>query len=100
MISLSRPACPKASTGEKSEALRVVGGATRAHPQARRALTIAGVSRGRELAELAGAVGLAQNLAAALRRQCLAQSMQLATRAMVVESIAWIARLKRRGRPL
>lgn len=38
--------------------------------------------------------------AAALRRRCLAQSMQLATKAMVVESTAWIARLNRRGKPL
>ncbi|MEM1619618.1 MAG: hydroxymethylglutaryl-CoA reductase, degradative [Fervidicoccaceae archaeon] len=41
-----------------------VGGAVRSHPVARIALKILGVSGARELAEVMGAVGLAQNLAA------------------------------------
>ena len=41
-----------------------VGGATRTHPVARVALKILGVQSARELAEVMGAVGLAQNLAA------------------------------------
>ncbi len=45
-------------------ALGIVGGATRAHPQARIALKILGVRSARELAEITVAVGLAQNLAA------------------------------------
>ena len=40
------------------------------------------------------------HLAAALRRRCLAQSMQEATRAMVVESTTWMTRRKRRATPL
>jgi len=42
----------------------VVGGATRAHPVARIALKILGVKSAKELAEVMGAVGLAQNFAA------------------------------------
>jgi hydroxymethylglutaryl-CoA reductase len=45
-------------------ALGTVGGATRSHPQARVALKVLGVSSARELAQVAAAVGLAQNLAA------------------------------------
>jgi hydroxymethylglutaryl-CoA reductase len=45
-------------------ALGIVGGATQAHPTARLALKILGVKTARELAEIAAAVGLAQNLAA------------------------------------
>ncbi|HDD72290.1 MAG TPA: hydroxymethylglutaryl-CoA reductase, degradative [Candidatus Bathyarchaeota archaeon] len=41
-----------------------VGGATRTHPVARVALKILGVQSAKELAEVMGAVGLAQNLAA------------------------------------
>ncbi len=42
----------------------VVGGATKVHPIARIALKILGVKTAKELAEIMGAVGLAQNLAA------------------------------------
>jgi len=42
----------------------IVGGATKAHPLARIALKIMGVRTARELAEIATAVGLVQNLAA------------------------------------
>ncbi|WP_322800468.1 hydroxymethylglutaryl-CoA reductase, degradative [Thermoflexus sp.] len=45
-------------------AVGIVGGATQAHPLARVALKILGVSSARELAEIMAAVGLAQNLAA------------------------------------
>lgn len=45
-------------------ALGIVGGATRVHPTAQVALKILGVESARELAEIAVAVGLAQNLAA------------------------------------
>ena len=45
-------------------AVGTVGGATRAHPQARVALKVLGVASGRELAQVMAAVGLAQNLAA------------------------------------
>ena len=45
-------------------ALGIVGGAVRAHPGVRLSLEIAGISSARELAEIAGAVGLASNLAA------------------------------------
>ncbi|MDX9722681.1 MAG: hydroxymethylglutaryl-CoA reductase, degradative [Myxococcota bacterium] len=45
-------------------AVGIVGGALRVHPTARAALHLAEVHSARELAELAAAVGLAQNLAA------------------------------------
>jgi hydroxymethylglutaryl-CoA reductase len=45
-------------------AVGTVGGATRVHPTARVALKILGVKSARELAEVIGAVGLAQNFAA------------------------------------
>ena len=51
-------------TAELPLALGIVGGAVRAHPGVRLALEIAGIRSARELAELAGAVGLASNLAA------------------------------------
>ena len=42
----------------------IVGGATKVHPMARISLKILGVKTAKELAEVMGAVGLAQNLAA------------------------------------
>ncbi|HUV72731.1 MAG TPA: hydroxymethylglutaryl-CoA reductase, degradative [Anaerolineae bacterium] len=45
-------------------AVGIVGGATKAHPAARVALKVLGVSTARELAEVIVSVGLAQNLAA------------------------------------
>ncbi len=45
-------------------ALGIVGGATRAHPAAKIALQLLGVESARDLAEVAAAVGLAQNFAA------------------------------------
>ena len=45
-------------------ALGAVGGATRAHPGARAALALLGIESAGELAEIAAAVGLAQNFAA------------------------------------
>ena len=45
-------------------AVGTVGGATRAHPTARVAMKVLGVTGARELAEIMAAVGLAQNLSA------------------------------------
>jgi hydroxymethylglutaryl-CoA reductase len=45
-------------------AVGLVGGATRAHPAARAAVTLLGVQTARELASVIASVGLAQNLAA------------------------------------
>ncbi|MEM7302652.1 MAG: hydroxymethylglutaryl-CoA reductase, degradative [Pseudomonadota bacterium] len=45
-------------------ALGIVGGATKTHPTAQAALSLLGVSSATELAEVAAAVGLAQNMAA------------------------------------
>ncbi len=47
-------------------AMGIVGGATSSNPVAKTALKITGVTTARELAEIAAAVGLAQNLAALL----------------------------------
>ncbi|MGQ9554515.1 MAG: hydroxymethylglutaryl-CoA reductase, degradative [Anaerolineae bacterium] len=49
---------------EMPMAVGIVGGATRVHPLARLSLQLLGVKRARELAEVMGAVGLGQNLAA------------------------------------
>ena len=51
-------------TLEMPMAVGIVGGATKVHPVARVALKILGVKTATELAEIMGAVGLAQNLAA------------------------------------
>lgn len=51
-------------TLELPMALGLVGGATRTHPLAQLALRILGVTTAQELAEVAAAVGLAQNMAA------------------------------------
>jgi len=51
-------------TLEMPMAVGIVGGATKVHPIARIALKILGVKTATELAEIMGAVGLAQNLAA------------------------------------
>ncbi|MHA1723037.1 MAG: hydroxymethylglutaryl-CoA reductase, degradative [Candidatus Baldrarchaeia archaeon] len=51
-------------TLEMPIAVGIVGGATKVHPVARVALKILGVKTATELAEIMGAVGLAQNLAA------------------------------------
>ena len=51
-------------TLELPMAVGIIGGTTRAHPAAQIALKILGVKSARELAEIAVAVGLAQNLAA------------------------------------
>ncbi len=44
--------------------LGIVGGVTRIHPTAKLSLDILGIEHGKELAELVGAVGLAQNFSA------------------------------------
>jgi hydroxymethylglutaryl-CoA reductase len=51
-------------TLEMPMAVGIVGGAVKVHPVARIALKILGVSTAKELAEIMGAVGLAQNFAA------------------------------------
>lgn len=51
-------------TLEMPLAIGIVGGATKVHPLARLSLKILGVKTAKELAEIIGAVGLAQNLAA------------------------------------
>lgn len=51
-------------TLELPMAVGIIGGATRVHPAAKAALRLLGVKTARELAEIIGAVGLAQNLAA------------------------------------
>ena len=49
---------------EMPMAVGIIGGATKVHPIARIALKILGVKTAQELAEVMGAVGLAQNFAA------------------------------------
>ncbi|HDD25477.1 MAG TPA: hydroxymethylglutaryl-CoA reductase, degradative [Acidilobales archaeon] len=58
---------------EMPMAVGIVGGATKTHPTARIALKILGVKSAKELAEVMGAVGLAQNFAAlrALATVCI-----------------------------
>ncbi len=51
-------------TLEMPLAVGIIGGATRVHPMAQLSLKILGVKTAKELAEVIGAVGLAQNLAA------------------------------------
>ncbi len=51
-------------TLEMPLAIGIVGGATKVHPMAKLCLKILGVKTAKELAEVIGAVGLAQNLAA------------------------------------
>ncbi len=53
-----------AGTLEMPMAVGIIGGATKVHPIARIALKILGVKTAKELAEVMGAVGLAQNFAA------------------------------------
>ena len=53
-----------AGTLEMPMAVGIIGGATKVHPLARVALKILGVKTAKELAEVMGAVGLAQNFAA------------------------------------
>ena len=49
---------------EMPMAVGIIGGATKVHPMAQLALKILGIKTAKELAEVIGAVGLAQNLAA------------------------------------
>jgi hydroxymethylglutaryl-CoA reductase len=51
-------------TLEMPMAVGIVGGATRVHPLAKLSLKLMGITRARDLAQVLGAVGLAQNLAA------------------------------------
>jgi hydroxymethylglutaryl-CoA reductase len=74
-------------TLEMPLAVGIVGGATKAHPAARVALKVLGVSSAQELAQVVVAVGLAQNLAAlrALATEGIQRGhMQLHARSMAI----------------
>jgi hydroxymethylglutaryl-CoA reductase len=67
-------------------AVGLVGGASRVHPGARAALKILGVTKANELAEIMGAVGLAQNLGAL--RALASEGIQLGHMRLHARSIA------------
>ena len=67
-------------------AVGIVGGATRANPLARIAIKILGVKTAQELAEVIGAVGLVQNLAAL--RALAAEGIQAGHMKLAARSIA------------
>lgn len=67
-------------------AVGVVGGATKTHPLARISLKILGVKTGQELAEVIGAVGLVQNLAAL--RALAAEGIQAGHMSLHAKNIA------------
>jgi len=70
-------------------ALGLVGGATKTHPAARAALGILGVQSAQELAEVAVAVGLAQNMAAL--RALATEGIQKGHMALHARNIAIVA---------
>lgn len=70
-------------------AVGIVGGATRTHPLARISLKILGVKSAQELAEVAGAVGLVQNLAAL--RALAAEGIQAGHMSLHAKNIASMA---------
>jgi hydroxymethylglutaryl-CoA reductase len=74
---------------EMPMAVATVGGTTAAHPTARLSLKILGVQNARELAEVMGAVGLAQNLAAL--RALAAEGIQRGHMALHARQIALAA---------
>lgn len=76
-------------TLEMPMALGLVGGATKTHPAARAALKILGVERAQELAEVAVAVGLAQNMAAL--RALATEGIQKGHMALHARNIAIVA---------
>lgn len=76
-------------TLEMPMALGLVGGATRTHPAARAALKILGVRTAQELAEVAVAVGLAQNMAAL--RALATEGIQKGHMALHARNIAIVA---------
>lgn len=76
-------------TLEMPMALGLVGGATKTHPAARAALKILGVTTAQELAEVAVAVGLAQNMAAL--RALATEGIQKGHMALHARNIAIVA---------
>lgn len=76
-------------TLEMPMALGLVGGATKTHPAARTALKILGVETAQELAEVAVAVGLAQNMAAL--RALATEGIQKGHMALHARNIAIVA---------
>jgi hydroxymethylglutaryl-CoA reductase len=76
-------------TLEMPMALGLVGGATKTHPAARAALELLGVTTARELAEVAVAVGLAQNMAAL--RALATEGIQRGHMALHARNIAIVA---------
>lgn len=76
-------------TIEMPMALGMVGGATRTHPAARAALQVLGVKSACELAEVAVAVGLAQNMAAL--RALATEGIQRGHMALHARNIAIVA---------
>ncbi|RLG03760.1 MAG: 3-hydroxy-3-methylglutaryl-CoA reductase, partial [Thaumarchaeota archaeon] len=70
-------------------AVGIVGGATRTNPLARIAIKILGVKSAQELAEVIGAVGLVQNLAAL--RALAAEGIQAGHMRLAARSIAMSA---------
>ncbi|MEZ0220633.1 MAG: hydroxymethylglutaryl-CoA reductase, degradative [Tardiphaga sp.] len=76
-------------TIEMPMALGLVGGATKTHPAARAALKILGVQSAQELAEVAVAVGLAQNMGAL--RALATEGIQKGHMALHARNIAIVA---------
>jgi hydroxymethylglutaryl-CoA reductase len=76
-------------TLEMPMALGLVGGATKTHPAARAALSLLGVKSAQELAEIAVALGLAQNLAAL--RALATEGIQRGHMALHARNIAIVA---------
>ncbi|MCO5132686.1 MAG: hydroxymethylglutaryl-CoA reductase, degradative [Xanthobacteraceae bacterium] len=76
-------------TLEMPMALGLVGGATKTHPSARAALKILGVETAQELAEVAVAVGLAQNMGAL--RALATEGIQKGHMALHARNIAIVA---------
>lgn len=76
-------------TLEMPMAVGIVGGAIKAHPTAQVALKILGVKSARELGEVMGAVGLAQNLAAL--RALAAEGIQEGHMALHARQVAMAA---------
>lgn len=76
-------------TLEMPMALGLVGGATKTHPAARAALKILGVGTAQELAEVAVAVGLAQNMGAL--RALATEGIQKGHMALHARNIAIVA---------
>jgi hydroxymethylglutaryl-CoA reductase len=91
--SLSRwevtPSSELVGTLEMPMALGLVGGATKTHPAARAALNLLGVKSAQELAEIAVALGLAQNLAAL--RALATEGIQRGHMALHARNIAIVA---------